>query len=420
VSATGVAQAPRILVVSHCFDPEPFRINQVVADLIAAGGELTVLTGQPNYPEGDVYPGYRAGGSGIERHPGGYDIARVPIVPRGNGSAVRLILNYLSFIASGILVGSWLLRRRGFDTIFVYATSPAIQGYVGLWFGLIKRAAVVQWIQDLWPEALSATGFVRSRWLLAPVRAAVVLMYRASHLVLGQSHAFVRHLTPQAGRTPVAYFPNPGEHAAPSHGAPAVPELGPGFHIVFGGNLGKAQALPTVIAAAALLRDDPDVRFTLFGSGAMVEWMLAEITRLNLSNVTLGGRMPPAAMPGIYAQASVLLLTLVDDPLLAQTVPSKLQSYLATGVPIVVAVNGEAADIVRHSGGGIACAADDPEALADAIRTLKAMPASDRAAMGAAGCRFFTDNYNPTRLSRQLLALLATPPRTAAPGGMIR
>ncbi len=401
--------APRILVVSHCFDPEPFRINQVVADLVAAGGRLTVLTGQPNYPDGDIYPGYRASGSGIEWHPSGYDIARVPVVPRGNGRAVRLILNYLSFIASGILVGSWLLRGRRFDTVFVYATSPAIQGYVGLWFGLIKRAAVVQWIQDLWPEALSATGFVHSRSLLAPIRAAVSTMYRASSLVLGQSHAFVRHLAPQAGRTPVAHFPNPGEHPVPSAGAAAGPDLGPGFHIVFGGNLGKAQGLPGVIAAADLLRDDPDVHVTLFGSGTMIEWMRAEIARRSLANVTLGGRMPPAAMPGLYAQASALLLTLVDDPLLAQTVPSKLQSYLATGVPIVVAVNGEAADIVRRSGGGIACAPDDPAALADAIRTLKAMPAAERAAMGAAGCRFFADNYNPDRLSRQLLTLLANP-----------
>lgn len=400
---------PHILVVSHCFDPEPFRINQVVADLVAAGGLLTVLTGQPNYPDGDVYPGYRASGSGIERHPGGYDIARVPVVPRGSGRAVRLSLNYLSFIVSGILVGSWLLRGRRFDTVFVYATSPAIQGYVGLWFGLIKRAAVVQWIQDLWPEALSATGFVHSRWLLAPIRAAVSMMYRASSLVLGQSHAFVRHLTPQAGRTPVAHFPNPGEHPAAASGAAAGPDLGPGFHVVFGGNLGKAQGLPGVIAAADLLRDDPDVHVTLFGSGTMVEWMRAEIARRGLGNVTLGGRMPPAAMPGLYAQASALLLTLVDDPLLAQTVPSKLQSYLATGVPIVVAVNGEAADIVRRSGGGIACAPDDPAALADAIRTLKAMSPAERAAMGAAGCRFFADNYNPDRLSHELLALLANP-----------
>src|SRR3546814_2431411 len=92
-------------------------------------------------------------------------------------------------------------------------------------------------------------------------------------------------------------------------------------------------------------------------------------------------------MPAIYAQADALLLTLIDDPLIAQTVPSKLQSYLAAGVPIVAAVNGEAGEIVRAAGAGIACPANDAQALADAIRALKATPTEERAAMGAAACR---------------------------------
>lgn len=399
-------QPLHVLVVSHCFDPEPFRINQVVADLIAAGARPTVLTGQPNYPDGQIYPGYRAVGCGIERHRDGYDIARVPVVPRGNGRAVRLILNYLSFIISGIILGSWVLRRRRFDAVFVYATSPVIQGYVGLWFGMVKRARTIQWIQDLWPEALSATGFVRSRWLLEPVRKAVSLMYRSSDLVLGQSHAFVRHLSRQAGRTPVQFFPNPGEHPPALDGSAPAPRLGPGFHVVFGGNLGKAQAMPSVIAAAGLLHHDKDIQIHLFGSGAMLGWIEEEVACRGLTNVKLGGRMPSQAMPAIYAQANVLLLTLVDDPLIAQTVPSKLQSYLAAGVPILVAVNGEAADIVKRSGSGITCPPDDPAALAAAIIELKAMSAGERAEMGASACRFFADHYDPDRLSRQLLALM--------------
>jgi glycosyltransferase involved in cell wall biosynthesis len=111
-------------------------------------------------------------------------------------------------------------------------------------------------------------------------------------------------------------------------------------------------------------------------------------------------------MAGIYAQASALLLTLVDDPLLAQTVPSKLQSYLATGVPIVAAVNGEAADIVRESGAGIACAAEDPPALAEALLSLCATPMEQRRAMGRAGCHFFAGHYRPDMLARRLMAYL--------------
>lgn len=407
-------RALRILVVSHCFDPEQFRINQVVSDLTKAGARPTVLTGQPNYPEGQVYPGFRAFAWTVDRHTDGYDIVRVPIVPRGKGRALGLILNYLSFILSGIAVGSWLLRGRRFDAVFVYATSPVIQGYVGLWFGMLKRARVIQWIQDLWPEALSATGFVRNEWLLAPVRWSVIAMYRASDLLLGQSHAFVRYLSNQAGRTPVAFLPNPGEHppvARPT--AAGGIDLGPGFHIIFGGNIGKAQGIPNIVEAADLLRDDRDIRITLFGSGTMQTWAEAEIAQRGLPNMKLCGRMPPEAMPGIYVQASALLLTLVDDPLIAQTVPSKLQSYLAAGVPIIAAVNGEAADIVRQSGAGITCSADDPAALAAAIRAIREMTDESRKAMGEAGCRFFADHYNPDQLSRRLLSLMSDPPRTA-------
>ncbi len=393
----------RVLVVSHYFWPEGFRINQVVEDLIAAGADVTVLTGHPSYPEGHTFPGYDARTTRAERHPAGYPIFRVPVVPRGDGGAVRLLLNYVSFVVTGILCGTWLLRGRKFDVVFVYANSPVIQGFVGVWFKWTKRARLVQWIQDLWPQALSATGFIKSEAALGIVRTAIRFMYRRSDLILGQSHAFVDYIRPDAGKVPVAFFPNPGEHPPADGQAPAAQLPTGKFNAVFGGNLGKVQAMETVVAAADLLRDHPDVHITLFGSGSMADWIQREVATRGLTNLTMGGRQPAEAMAGIYAQASALLLTLKDDLLLSQTVPSKLQSYFSTGVPIVAAVNGEAADIVRESGAGVACVAEDPRALADALLALQALPVADRTAMGAAGCRFFADHYKPDELSRRLM-----------------
>ena len=174
------------------------------------------------------------------------------------------------------------------------------------------------------------------------------------------------------------------------------------FNVVFAGNLGKAQALETVVAAAEMLQNDPDFRFTLVGTGSMGEWIAQAIDRRGIANLTLPGRVPPEAMPAIYAQASALLLTLVDDELLAQTVPTKLQSYLAAGIPVIAAVNGEAAEIIEESGGGLPCRAGDPAALADALRRLKAMSEGERSAMGEAGRRYFEENYRPERLAREL------------------
>jgi glycosyltransferase involved in cell wall biosynthesis len=411
---------PRILVISHYFWPENFRINQVVEDLIAAGADVAVLTGHPSYPDGDTYPGYDARRTAVERHPAGYDIYRVPVVPRGQANHVRLALNYLSFVCTGIVCGTWMLRKRRFDILFVYCTTPAVQGYVGLWLKLVKRAKLVLWIQDLWPEALAATGFVRSPFLLRLVGRVVAFLYRRSDLMLGQSRAFAALVAARAGRVPVGYFPNPGEH--PPRPSTVVPPVLPGgFNIVFAGNLGNAQGLDTAIAAADLLRADPGIHITLFGSGSRAEWIAGEIAARGLTNLSLGGRLPPEAMPAVYRQASALLLTLVDDEMVAQTVPSKLQSYLRAGIPIIAAVNGEAAAIVADSGAGISCRAQDPAALAAAIVSLKSTDAAARQAMGAAGRSFFEANYRPDQLARELLErldrLVAGDGDTGAPRG---
>lgn len=401
------SQSPRlrVLVISQCLWPEEFRINQVLEDLAEAGAEITALTGQPNYPDGVVYSGYRALSTRRELHPAGFEIVRVPIVPRGRGNAIRLILNYFSFVASGIVFGTWLLRRRKFDVVFVYGTSPAIQGFVGVWLGWLKRAPVVQWVQDLWPQALSATGYVKSRAILGLVDRMVRAMYRRSDLALGQSHAFVRFLRGQAHPTPTGYFPNPGEK--PVEFPVPQPSRGKGFAIVFAGNLGRAQALDTVIAAAAKVRDLSDLTILLYGSGAMSSWLSEAVEERGLTNVILPGRVPPDQIQLVYAQASALLLTLVDDPILSHTVPSKLQSYLAAGKPIIAGVGGEAAEIVTASGSGLTCPAGDAQALADTMRRLYGMAPGERAALGDAGRQYFNTHYHPALLTGRLLTGLS-------------
>jgi glycosyltransferase involved in cell wall biosynthesis len=393
----------KVLLFSHYFWPESFRINQVAEDLISAGAEVTVLTGFPSYPEGMTYPGYRSWRPLRERHPSGYEILRVPVVPRRRGTAIDLALNYLSFLASGILVGSWMLRGRRFDILFNYCSTPVIQGYLGLWLRFLRGGKLVLWIQDLWPQALLSTNFVRSPFLLRSIEAVVSALYRRADLILGQSRAFVRHIAARAGTTPVRHFPNPGENTRATGDRDLSPD-GP-FNVVFAGNLGTVQSMESVVDAADLLRDDHDIQIILYGSGSRAEWTGGQIERRALPNLRLAGRVPPEAMAGIYREASALLLTLVDDPVLAQTVPSKLQSYLAAGRPVIAAVNGEAADIVSEAGCGVTCPADDPAALADAIRRLKGMSAAEREALGKAGARHFQANYEPDLLAGQLIGL---------------
>ena len=399
----------RLLVISQHYWPESFRINSFVETLIAAGAEVAVLTGQPNYPAGETFEGYRWWAAGRQRHPAGYDIYRIPLVPRGQAGAIRLALNYLSFIVAGWLVAPILLRGRRFDALFVYGTSPVLQGFVGLPLRRLKRARLVLWVQDLWPHVLVATGYVRSPRILRFVQRLVGWLYRRNDLILAQSEAFVDAIRPHASDVPVRYFPNPGEAAVTVEGPPAR-TLAEAFNVVFAGNLGRAQALDTVVEAAALLHGRPDIRITLFGSGAMEAELADEIGRRGLDNLVLGGRLPPEAMAGIYAQADALLLTLVDDEMIARTIPSKLQSYLAAGAPIVAATGGEAARIVEESGAGPVCPPEDAPALAATIAALREAEPGRRSAMGVAAREYYRAHFDPERLAHDLLDQLTTLP----------
>lgn len=398
-----------ILVVSQHFWPESFRINEVVESLRSQGCQVAVLTGQPNYPEGAVFEGYRAADTVTELHPSGYTIHRVPLIPRGAGGARRLALNYLSFLASACLLGPWLLRRQRFDVVFVYGTSPILQAIAGVVLKWVKHAVLVTWVQDQWPESLEATGFVRDRRILASVASVVKWIYRRSDLLLVPSAAFLPSVQAMAGTTPVEYHPNPGERAF-DPGVAAVESafrLESGFNVVFAGNLGTVQALDTVLAAAELLRDRFDIRFVLVGSGSRSAWLQQRIEVMALANVRLAGRFAPEAMPAILAQASVLLVSLVRSPIMSQTVPSKLQAYLAAGRPVIASLDGEGARVLEEAGAGLTCPAEDAVALAAAILRLSSVPDHELVRMGESGRRYYERHFDPRALAAKLVQRFA-------------
>jgi glycosyltransferase involved in cell wall biosynthesis len=395
----------RVLLLTQYYWPESFQITEVVKSLRQVGCHVTVLTGQPNYPQGEVFDGYRAADFGAQQHQAGYSIYRVPVVPRGRGGALGLAANYLSFVLSAGLIGPWLLRKQRFDLVFVYAPSPIIQTIPAVWIAFIKRAKLVTWVQDLWPESLEVTGFVRNRRMLALVSVLVRWIYRRCDLLLVQSQAFIAPVKAMAGKTPVQYHPNPGELAYGQAEAlgPSALVLEPGFNVVFAGNLGTVQALGTVLDAAELLLSNADVRIVLVGSGSRSEWLQQEVARRRLCNVQLPGRYAPGAMPGILAQASALLVSLTRSPIMSQTVPSKVQAYLAAGKPIIASLDGEGARVIEESGAGVSCSAEDAAALAASILQLRSLPADALQRMGVAGQIYYKQHFDPAVLATTLV-----------------
>ncbi len=397
----------RILIVSQYFWPEDFRINEVAKTLLDKGVEVEVLTGKPNYPQGEMFSGYRAWGCQQQNHQG-ISINRIPLLARGKG-AFRLALNYLSFVVSGLLLAPWLLRDKKFDVIFVYGTSPILQAIPAIFLGWLKGCPMVLNVQDLWPESISATGYVKNRTALNLVERVVHYIYRHSDLLLVQSRAFERAVSALALGTPVMYYPNSVDASFAVRTTSAVPDiagLGNGFSVMFAGNIGAAQAVGVIVEAAALLHEYSDISFVILGDGSAREGMLAEVKQRGLSNIHLPGRFPVETMPGFMQKASVLLVTLTDQPIFALTVPNKVQAYMAAGRPIIACLNGESAGLVVEAGAGLATPAEDASALADTILRLYRLSPSERDTMGNNGCRYFQEHFNHERLIDQLIEIL--------------
>lgn len=402
----------RVLVVSQYFWPEEFRINEVVRTLVEKGVEVDVLTGKPNYPEGAFFKGYPAWGTQVESW-GGAAVFRVPLFPRGARSALRLALNYLSFVVSGTVFGPWLLRKRRYDVVFVYGLSPILLTIPAIFLSWIKRRKLIVWVQDLWPDSLAATGYVRNPRVLRAVKWVVRWIYRHADLLLVQSRAFHAPVAALVPGKPIIYFPNSVDAVfceSPAAGVdlPQVPAMDSGFPVVFAGNVGVGQAVEVMVDAAELLKPYPEIQVVVFGQGSRWDWMREQVRTRGLTNLHMPGRFPVDTMPGLMQKASALLVTLADQPIFAATVPSKVQAYMAAGRPILACLNGEGARLVEEAEAGLTVPAEDAEGLAEAILQLYRMQPAQRAEMGANGRRYFKAHFDHEKLVEQLMVHFST------------
>lgn len=398
----------RILVVSQYFWPENFRVNDLVAELVRRGHELTVLTGQPNYPGGVIFPEFKARPEAYNHYEGA-NVVRVGLLPRGQGG-LRLMLNYLSFVLSASILGTWRLRGRPFDAIFVFEPSPITVGIPAIVLKWLKRAPIAFWVLDLWPQSLEAVGAVRSKLVLSLVDRLVRFIYWQCDVVLAQSKSFMEAIGRQIDdASRVVYFPSWAEQTPPNPSLPApeVPERPDLFNIVFTGNVGEAQDFGSVLDAAEELRNEP-VRWIIVGDGRKSAWLADEVGRRGLGDqVIMPGRFGLDRMTSFFRHADALLVTLRDEPIFALTIPGKVQTYLAAGIPILAMLNGEGAQVIADSGAGLTAPAGDSGGLATAVRSMMALDLGERTSMGLRGPACLRNHFDRGTLISKLETLLA-------------
>jgi glycosyltransferase involved in cell wall biosynthesis len=396
----------RILVISQYFWPEVFRVNELVERLMARGHRVTVLTGRPNYPDGEVFPQFRSDPDRFAEYAGA-EVLRVPLRPRGRGG-LRLVLNYWSFVFWGCLLGPWMLRGRRFDAIFCFETSPITSALPAVLLRKLKRAPLALWVLDLWPDTLAAVGVVRSPRGLAIVGRLVAFIYKRCDLILAQSRGFFAPIERWSGDpTKTRYFPQWADgvfdSAAPVEPAEETRPFADKFCIMFAGNLGEAQDLPTMMAAAKQLASRDDICWLIVGDGRAATHARAEVDRLGLqTRVHFLGRHSLDRMPSFFAGADAMLVSLKREPIFAMTVPGKVQSYLAAGRPIVAMLDGEGARVITDAGAGYCCPAGDAAALAECVQNMAKLPPSERDRMSINGRNYARSHFDREQLLSQL------------------
>ena len=402
----------RILIVSQYFWPESFIINQIAETLDAQGHQLVVLTGKPNYPKGEIYNGYKQKGI-LHEKLNNVEIIRVPLRPRKSGNAKNLVLNYLSFIWSGLLHFPPLVKNKQFDVILVFALSPITSAIPAIFLKYLKRTHLAIWIQDLWPDSIAATGFIKNKLMLKVKGYLVRVIYSLSDTLLVQSKAFIGPVNAMSSHKKVMYFPNIMTDMKKSRDE--VNNLLPAylcdyldnyFCFVFAGNIGKAQSIETLISAAQKLNDVPEVRIVIVGAGSMLNWAMQEVERQNIKNIIFTGSFSIDVMPALFARAKALLVLLADQEIFSYTIPSKVQAYMSAGRPLIASINGEAARVIKEAKAGLTCPAEDYKSLATRIIEFFNMSEQERDIIADNGRRYFLENFEMQRKCKDLIEIL--------------
>lgn len=384
----------RVLILSQYYDPEPVpKAGELARELQDRGHDVEVITGFPNYPSGDLYEGYRL--ALMQRTTiDGIPVRRTFEYPYHGTSAVKRLINYWSFVFSAPLAS--LFMRRA-DVMYVW--HPPLTVGVAAW--LISRLRGIPFVydvQDIWPESAILSGMLRPGLLVRLMSRLERFVYRrAAHVLVvtpGARENLIGKGVPPEKVSAMHHWIDEsifdGNGAADRDTVRAAQGWSERFVALFAGNLGMVQGLDTVVRAAALLTPSDRIRIVLMGDGADKARLQTLARELGIGDDRLQflERQPMSAVPPFMEAADVLLVHLRRSELSRWVIPTKTLAYLAAGKPVLMAMEGAAADLVREAGAGVIVPSDDPQQLVNALRSLAAMPASERDAYGHAGKTF--------------------------------
>ena len=395
----------KILIISQGYWPEHFPINHLVDNLHKDKKvEITVLTGFPNYPEGKIYKGYEKNffKKIHDKHPSGYSIFRVPVFRRIKNSKMSVILNYLSFILMGIFLSPFLLKKKNFDHIIVFANSPVPQAFIGIFLKYLKKSKLIIWVQDLWPEILAETGYVKKTFFLSLVNFFIKIIYDFSDLILAQSKSFQTEIKKKTKKK-VIYFPNPSIDMSKRINKRINKKNI--FKILYAGNLGEAQNFEKIIEVSKLLIRY-EIIFQIVGGGNKYDWLKEKIANEKIRNIKLYNNIDFKKIHKCYNEADCLLISLREKKYLNMTIPSKLQNYLSAKKPILSFCGGETQKIIINNQCGLDLYKMSNKIISKKIISISRKKKNVLDKMSLRGYNFFIKNFEINKLTKDFYKIL--------------
>ena len=383
----------KILFVCQYFYPETFRGNDVAFHFAEQGHEVHVVAGVPNYPKGKFFNGYSWF---CRRHEmvRGVKVTHLPIIPRGNGGKIMMLLNYMSYLVVGSIWIFFHALTHKYDRVFCQQLSPVMMSTPAVLYKKMRNVPLYTWVLDLWPESLTAAGGIKNKYILGFFDWFVKLEYKHSDKILISSRSFDQSILKYGDyKDKIIYYPQWSDGNTDAVKDFTLPNIPKGFRIMFAGAVGEAHGMECNMQAALLTKEYKEIKWVIVGDGRRSDWVQQFVKDNGLEDtVSLLGRFPSDTMPLFFEQADVMLVSLTNSPLFNLYSPAKIASYMAAEKPIIAAMNGEGAEVVMSAQCGWHVPAGDAEGLANLAITLSKAQKEDLEAKGRNG-RTYYDKY---------------------------
>jgi len=354
----------KILIVTECFYPEEFKINDVALSWKDKGYDVDVLTLAPTYPLGEVFPGYKNGFFRKDEYQG-INIFRVHAVTGYRDSVVKKILKYINFMIFGSIAAIFIGRK--YDYVFGFNMSALTGMFPAVLIRKLYKKPLTFWTQDIWPDSVYAFGFKQTKMLSTVLGIFVRFMYRNIDAIAVSGKGFESKLAPYIEKDLIFhYLPNWADDLDDNLMSKNLGKSKEATHFTFAGNIGKVQNLENIINAFCLLSSEYQKKsqLNIIGDGSNLDNL--KLLANSNPNIVFHGQKPRSDMASYYKASAFLIISLIDKPIFSVTVPAKTQTYIAAKKPILAIINGDTASIVQDNYLGL-CA--DPSKI-DAITTM--------------------------------------------------